>query len=110
MEVKASLKFVRIGVLKARPLAAKLRGLDINSAMKVLSFTDKKAARLMKKLFESAIANAENKKTIDVDNLYVKELMVDQGPQMKRFMPRAQGRAFPVRKRMSHINLTLAEK
>lgn len=70
----------------------------------------KKSAVLVKKLIESAVANAEDKKVVDVDNLYVKAITVDQGPLMKRFRPRAQGRAFTVRKKLSHINVVLDER
>ena len=65
---------------------------------------------MIKKLIESAVANAEDKKVIDIDSLYVKTITVDQGPSMRRFRPRAQGRAFMVKKKMSHINLVLDEK
>ena len=82
----------------------------MNEAMKIIQFTKKKSAEMMRKLLESAIANADHMKTIDLDSLYVKMITVNQGPQMKRFRPRAQGRAAPVRKRMSHINIILDER
>lgn len=110
MEVKAQLNYARIGAQKARLVADLVRGKDVNEAVKLLTFSDKKGARLMKKLIESAIANAENKKVIDIDNLFVKSIWVDMGPSMKRFRPRAQGRAFQVKKKMSHINVVLDEK
>jgi large subunit ribosomal protein L22 len=87
-----------------------VRGKDVNQAIRSLTFMKQKGAGLIKKLIESAVANAEHKKTIDVDNLYVKSIWVDMGPSMKRFRPRAQGRAFTVRKKMSHINVVLDEK
>lgn len=87
-----------------------VRGQDVNQAIRSLTFMKQKGAGLIKKLIESAVANAEHKKTIDVDNLYVKSIWVDMGPSMKRFRPRAQGRAFMVRKKMSHINVVLDEK
>ena len=77
---------------------------------KMYSFLNKKSAVMIKKLIESAVANAEYKKVIDVDNLFVKTITVDQGPVFKRFRPRAQGRASGVRKRMSHINVILGER
>jgi large subunit ribosomal protein L22 len=110
MEVKASLNFARIGCQKARLVADVIRGKDVNEAIKSLTFMKQKGAVLIKKLVESAVANAENKKTIDIDNLYVKTITVDMGPSMKRFRPRAQGRAFQVKKKLSHINVILDEK
>lgn len=110
MEVKASLKYARIGAQKARLVADMIRGKGVNDAIRTLSFLDKKGGVLFKKLLESAVANAEQKNVIDVDNLFVKTVYVDQGPSMKRFRPRAQGRAFQVKKKLSHINLILDEK
>lgn len=110
MEVKATLNFARIGCQKARLVADVVRGKDVNEAIKALTFMKLKGAVLVKKLIESAVANAENKKTIDIDNLYVKTIYVDMGPAIKRFRPRAQGRAFQVKKKISHINVILDEK
>ena len=110
MEVKASLRYARVGAQKARLVADEIRGMDVNDAIRTLAFMKQKSAGFMKKLVESAVANAEQKQVIDVDNLYVKTIFVDDGPTMKRFRPRAQGRAFPVKKKMSHINLILDEK
>lgn len=110
MEAKAKLSFARIGCQKARLVADVVRGKDVNEAIRSLTFMRQKGAVLIKKLIESAVANAENKKVIDVDNLYVKSIWVDMGPSMKRFRPRAQGRAFEVRKKISHINVVLDEK
>ena len=110
MEVKARLKNARVGTQKARLVADAVRGKDVNEALRVLTFMPKKTAVMVKKLIESAVANAEQKKVIDIDNLYVKTIHVDKGPHMKRFQPRAQGRAFMIRKKMSHINLVLDER
>lgn len=110
MEVRARLKYARIGCQKARLVADLVRGKDVNEAIKSLTFMKQKGAGLMKKLIESAVANAEDKKVIDVDNLYVKSIWVDMGPSIKRFRPRAQGRAFMVKKKMSHINVVLEER
>jgi len=110
MEAKASLKFARVGPQKARLVADLVRGKDVNEAVKTLTFLNKKSALMIKKLIESAIANADYKKTMDIDKLYVKTIMVDGGPVMKRFMPRAQGRAFGLRKKTSHINVVLEER
>ncbi len=110
MEVKASLKYARVGAQKARLVVDLVRGKDVNEAVKTLTFLNKKTAGIVKKLIESAVANAEYKKVMDVDSLYVKAIWVDQGPVLKRFRPRAQGRAFGVRKKTSHINVVLEEK
>ena len=110
MEVKAKLNFARIGSQKARLVVDLVRGKDVNQAIRSLTFMKQKGAVLVKKLIESAVANAEDKKVIDIDNLYVKSIWVDMGPSIKRFRPRAQGRAFQVRKKISHINLILDER
>jgi large subunit ribosomal protein L22 len=109
MEVKAKLRFTRIGPRKARLVADLIRGKRSEEALSILTFTPKAAARIIIKLLKSAIANADQKK-IDVDRLYVKTIMVDQGPTMKRFMPRALGRATTIRKRTSHITIVLDER
>ena len=110
MEIKASLRYARVGTMKARLVADLVRGKDVNGAIRDLTFMKKKSALMIKKLIESALANAEQKQVIDLDNLYVKKITVDQGPGIKRFMPRAQGRAFKIVKKQSHINVTLDEK
>jgi large subunit ribosomal protein L22 len=110
MEVKARLRFARISPRKARLVADLVRGKRSEEALNILSFTKKASARILIKLLKSAIANATQKKTIDIDRLYVKQIMVDQGPTMKRFQPRALGRATTIRKRTSHINITLDER
>lgn len=110
MEVKADLKFVRVGTQKARLVADCIRGKNVNEAIRILAFMPKKTAVFMSKLVKSAVANAEQKKVIDIDNLYVKTVTVDKGPDFKRFRPRAQGRAFEVKKKSSHIQLVLDER
>ncbi|MBT4762979.1 MAG: 50S ribosomal protein L22 [Bdellovibrionaceae bacterium] len=110
MEVKANLKYAKVGTQKARLVADAVRGKDVNEAIRILTFMKKKSAEMMKKLIESAVANAEVKKVIDVDNLYVKSIMVNQGPSQSRMRPRAQGRAFTVDKKSSHFNLILDER
>lgn len=110
MEVKASLRFARVGAQKARLVVDEVRGKDVNEALRILVFMKKKTAGLVKKLIESAVANAEQKQVIDVDNLYVKTISVDEGPSLKRIRPRAQGRAFQIKKKLSHISLILDEK
>lgn len=110
MEVKASLKYARIGAFKARLVADLVRGQGVNEAIRDLTFSSKKAALMIKKLIESAAANAEQKEVMDVDNLYVKTITVDEGPFMKRFRPRARGSASSIKKKTSHINVVLAER
>lgn len=108
MEVKARLRFARIGPQKARLVADLIRGKRSEEALHILAFTQKAPAKIIIKLLKSALANA-NQKKVDVDRLYVKKITVDQGPVMKRFMPRALGRATPIRKRTSHIDIVLDE-
>ncbi len=110
MEVTAKLNFAHVGAQKARLVADLVRGKNVSEALKVLTFTNKKSADLMKKLIESAVANADFKKTIDLDKLFVKTIYVNQGPVLKRFRPRAQGRASGIRKKLSHINVVLDER
>jgi large subunit ribosomal protein L22 len=94
---------------KARLVADLIRGKRSEDALNILTFTKKAAAKILIKLLKSAIANATQKKTIDIDRLFVKKITVDQGPTMKRFQPRALGRATMIRKRTSHITIVLDE-
>lgn len=110
MDSKASLKYARVGAQKARLVVDLVRGKNVSDALKSLTYLNKKSAEMVKKLIESAVANAEHKKTMNIDKLYVKSIWVDQGPVLKRFRPRAQGRAFGVRKKTSHINVVLEER
>jgi|SRR3990172_3106279 len=110
MEVKARLKFGRIAPRKARLVADLIRGKGAEEALNILTFTNKGPAKTVMKLLKSAIANATQKKTVDLDRLIVKRITVDQGPTMKRFQPRALGRATTIRKRTSHINIVLDEE
>ncbi len=115
MTAKAKLRNARVSPQKARLVANLVRGMDIDQAMEVLTFTRKKSAGMIKKLLESAVANAENagEKTgerIDVDNLYIKIIYVDGGPTLRRWRPRAMGRATRVLKRTSHITVELDER
>jgi len=86
-----------------------IRGKGSEEALNILAFTKKAAAKIIIKLLKSAISNATQKKTIDIDRLYVNRITVDQGPTMKRYQPRDLGRATMIRKRTSHITLTLDE-
>jgi large subunit ribosomal protein L22 len=87
-----------------------IRGKKSEEALNILAFTKKAAARVMTKVLKSVIANATQKKTVDVDRLYIKKITVDQGATWKRFTPRALGRATTIRKRTSHITIVLDEK
>ncbi len=95
---------------KARLVADLIRGKGSEEALQILSFTKKMAAKIILKLLKSALANAEQKKNVDIDRLYVKRITVDQGVTWKRYLPRALGRATPIRKRTSHITIVLDEK
>ncbi len=109
MEVKASLKHLRISPRKTRLVAGVIRGLEVNKAVNQLKFLNKKSAKPMLKLVQSAISSAVNNYELDKNNLIIKEVRVEDGKTLKRWMPRAHGRATVIRKRMSHIYLTLSE-
>jgi large subunit ribosomal protein L22 len=115
MESKASLRFARVSPQKARLVADLIRGRDVDEALEVLGFTRKKSAPFIKKLIESAVANAEHKASngggqVDIDALFVSRITVDQGASLRRFRPRAQGRATPIKKPTAHINVVLAAR
>ncbi len=110
MEVNAKLRNLRVSSQKARTVVDLVRGKDVNEALKILAFMPQKTAFHLKKLIESAVANADQKKVVDVDSLYIKHVSVDMGPSLNRFRPRAQGRATPIRRKGSHINLILDER
>jgi len=110
MEAKAIMRNVRMTPRKVKLICDLIRGKDADMAMAIIKNTPKAACEPMEKLLKSAIANAENNLNMDADNLYVKEVHVGPGPTMKRIMPRAQGRAFRILKRTSHITLVLAGK
>ena len=109
MEVAARLRFARISPQKGRLVADQIRGLPVGKALEILSFSPKKGAAIMKKVLESAIANAEHNEGADVDELSVKTVFVDQGPTMKRIQPRAKGRANRILKRTSHITVAVGD-
>ena len=111
----AALRGVRVSPQRARLIANLVRGRDVEDALEVLTFTNKKSAGLVKKLLESAVANAEHKaqianSSVDIDDLYIHTITVDKGTSMKRWRPRAMGRAIPVEKMTSHIRLELAAR
>ena len=106
--MKASATHIRISPRKVRMVVDTVRGKSVSQALSILEFTRKKAAVPVQKLLKSAVANAaENDGISDVDTLVIEHIMVDEGPTLKRFMPRARGRATPIRKRTSHIRIRL---
>ncbi len=109
METKAVAKYIRISPQKTRLVADVVRGMDVETAITTLRFMPKKAARILRKVIESAVANADQMETIDVDSLYVKTILIDGGPSLKRFRPRAMGRATRIIKRTSHITVVVDE-
>lgn len=109
MEAKAVAKFVRISPRKTRLVADNIRGMPVEDAMNVLRFTPKKAAKELNKVLRSAIANAGQLPGVDVDSLYIKSVIVNEGPTWKRIMPRAMGRAYRILKRTSHITIVVDE-
>jgi len=115
VESRAVLKFARISPQKARLVADLVRGKDASEAVELLTFLNKKSAPMIRKLVESAIANAEvaaerSNAELDIDDLYVRTIYVDGGPTLRRFRPRAQGRATKIIKKTSHITVELATR
>ena len=110
MEAKAVAKLVRISPRKARQVVDLIRGKSVGEAYAILKFTPHKGAALVEKVLKSAVANAEHNYNMNVDNLYVSTAYVDQGASLKRFKPRAMGRADGIRKRTSHITVMVSEK
>lgn len=110
MEARAKLSYARLSPQKTRLVVDMVRGKGVQEALNVLKFSPQKAAPIIAKLVSSAVANAEQKGVNDVDRLYIKAITVDQGPVLKRFLPRAQGRATRIRKPTSHMTVILDEK
>jgi len=111
MEVTAKVSFVRITPRKMGLIADEIRGKGINEALTYLSFSPRKrTAGVLYTLLKSAVANADQKGTMDVDTLYVKTILVGQGSILKRFRPRAKGSAFRINKKTSHVSVTLGER
>lgn len=110
MESKAYLNYVRIAPRKVSVVLDLIRGKDVKLAKAILEQTPKAACDPLLKLLKSAVANAENNHDMDTANLYVAQCFVNQGPTLKRIRPRAQGRAFRINKKTSHITLVLKEK
>jgi large subunit ribosomal protein L22 len=109
-QVKATAKYVRVSPTKVRQLTRLIKGEHVDEAIRILHFSDKGAARPLRKVLESAIANAENNDGLDPDELFVFNAFVDEGPTLKRYQPRALGRAYRIRKRTSHITVVVAPK
>jgi len=109
MEVAAKLKGARISAQKARLVADQVRGKPVEEALSLLEFSPKKAAHIVKKILDSAIANAENNEGADVDELKISSIFVDEGMTMKRLRPRAKGRADRIFKRSCHITVKVAD-
>ena len=110
METVARLKYARISPQKCRLVADQVRGMPIGRALQLLTFSPKKAAHIVKKVLESAIANAEHNEGADVDELKVSRICVDEGPQLKRMHARAKGRGNRIIKRTSHITVAVGGK
>jgi large subunit ribosomal protein L22 len=115
MSNRAQLRFARVSPQKARLVATLVRGMDVPEALEVLSFTQKKTAPMIRKLVESAVANASSAAArhgadFDEDELYIETITVDAGPTLRRFRPRAQGRATRIQKKTSHITVVLGTR
>jgi len=110
MQVESTLKHARISAQKVRLVADQVRGLPVEKALEVLTFSEKKAGALMKQLVDSAIANAEHNEGADIDELKIAAVQVNEGPTMKRLRARAKGRANRILKRTSHITVTVSDR
>ncbi|MDE7273719.1 MAG: 50S ribosomal protein L22 [Lachnospiraceae bacterium] len=106
----AKLSYARVSVQKACFVLDAIRGKDVQTALGILEYSPRYASSIIKKLLESAIANAENNNGMNAENLYIAECYANKGPTMKRVRPRAQGRAYRIEKRMSHITIVLDER
>jgi len=109
-QATAKLRHLRIAPRKVRLVADLIRMMNVKEALAILHVTPKKAAKPVYKLLASAVANAKNNQDMDENKLYISKITVDEGPKMKRFRPRAMGRAYQILKRTSHINIELKEK
>ena len=110
MEAKAIAKYVRTSPRKAGQICSLVRGRNVDEALAILKYMPQKSAGIIAKVVKSAAANAENNMNMDPKKLYVSEVYANQGPTLKRFMPRAQGRATGIRKRTSHIGVVVRER
>jgi large subunit ribosomal protein L22 len=107
MKSKAVARYVKISPRKVRLVMDQIRGKKVEEAFNLLTFAHQRGAFMVKKLIDSAVANAEQNSDVDVDNLYIKRIFADEGPTLKRFRPRAMGRATRIRKRSSHLTVIL---
>ena len=110
MESKAVARYVRVSPRKARLVMDQIRGKKVEEALTLLSFASQRAAKILIKLINSAVANAQQRSDIDVDRLYIEKIFADEGPILKRFRPRAMGRATRILKRTSHLTVVLDER
>ena len=110
MQVQAKLRHFRMAPRKARLVTDMIKGMDVERAINTLQVTGKKIAPVIRKLVESAVANADQRGDMDVDALYISRAYVDEGPTMRRFQPRAMGRATRINKRTSHITVILDDE
>jgi len=110
MEARAVSRHLRVSPRKARLVADLVRGKNVGEAMGILQFVPRKTAKILRKTLASVVANAENTQTVDVDRLYIRRITVDGGAMLKRFTPRAHGRATMVRKRTAHLTVVVDEK
>jgi large subunit ribosomal protein L22 len=110
LEARAQARYVRIAPRKVRVVMDLIRGKSVHEAMSILKFMPKAAAQVLEKVVASATANAENNFDMNKDALYISECYADQGPTLKRYRPRAQGRAASIQKKTSHITVVLTEK
>ncbi|MBU3160188.1 MULTISPECIES: 50S ribosomal protein L22 [Clostridium] len=110
MEAKAIAKYVRTSSMKMGIVLGLIRGKNVNEAFAILQYTPKNAAEVINKVLKSAVANAENNLNLDINRLFVAEAYACQGPTLKRFRPRAQGRAYRIRKRSSHVTIIVTER
>ena len=110
MQIRSIYRGARISAFKCREVTREIQGLPVAAALDLLTFTPRKAARLVEKTLKSAIANAENNANLRADKLVVKEAVVGEGPTFKRFQPKARGSAGPIRKRTSHIQIIVTDE
>jgi large subunit ribosomal protein L22 len=110
MEVRAVAKYIRISPQKVRMLVDSIKGKSVEIGLNKVTFMPQKAAKMLEKVIRSAVANADQNHNIDVDSLVIRNIVVDQGPMLKRFNARARGRGTRVLKRTSHITVTLAKE
>ncbi len=109
MEVQAISKYVRMSPSKSRDMARRMRGIPVSEALQMTAVSERKAGFYLGKTLKSAIANAENNADLDVEDLRVKEALIDEGPRMRRFWPRARGMVSRIEKKMCHVKIVLTD-